>query len=123
MVYIREAHASDEWPLGDIVSIKQHKTLKERINAAKELTNDFGFNIRTVVDTMDNNFEKQFLAWPEQYYFFRGHEFLTHSVLENEFAYARELIRPYLFSLTGKQETPLPPEKLPVISEVPITRY
>mmetsp|Transcript_139231 Transcript_139231/g.445026 ORF Transcript_139231/g.445026 Transcript_139231/m.445026 type:complete len:98 (+) Transcript_139231:1671-1964(+) len=43
-VYTLEAHAVDEWPIsssrynpsGQVVSISQHKTLEERIRAAKK---------------------------------------------------------------------------------------
>ena len=35
-VYVMEAHASDEWPLGGARSpVAQHKTLQDRISAAK----------------------------------------------------------------------------------------
>ena len=35
-VYVMEAHAQDEWPLGAERSVvKQHKTLKERVSAAR----------------------------------------------------------------------------------------
>jgi len=36
MVYIKEAHAIDEWPLGNHCVVKQHKSLEERINIAKK---------------------------------------------------------------------------------------
>src|SRR5205823_8005355 len=37
MIQIREAHASDVWPIGNIVDIKEHRTLEERLTAAREM--------------------------------------------------------------------------------------
>eukprot|EP01023_Acetabularia_acetabulum_P061788 TRINITY_DN75152_c0_g1_i1.p2 TRINITY_DN75152_c0_g1~~TRINITY_DN75152_c0_g1_i1.p2 ORF type:complete len:109 (-),score=5.61 TRINITY_DN75152_c0_g1_i1:9-335(-) len=96
MIYIREAHASVEWPLGNIISVEQHKTLQDRIIAAKELTNELGFKITTVVDAMDNNFNKSFQAWPERYYIFSGYEFKSISDPANEFGFDRLSLRTQL---------------------------
>jgi len=44
MIYITEAHASDEWPVGEKVSIcTQPITLQERINFAKKLQKETKF--------------------------------------------------------------------------------
>lgn len=37
LVYIAEAHASDEWPLGRHVRIRQHRALEDRVAAAEGL--------------------------------------------------------------------------------------
>lgn len=65
MVYIREAHASDVWPLGHHVDIPNHKTIEDRKKAAEKLNKD---NIEILLDTMDNTFDNTFAAWPERYY-------------------------------------------------------
>eukprot|EP01093_Parvamoeba_rugata_P008432 TRINITY_DN24003_c0_g1_i1.p2 TRINITY_DN24003_c0_g1~~TRINITY_DN24003_c0_g1_i1.p2 ORF type:complete len:123 (-),score=5.64 TRINITY_DN24003_c0_g1_i1:71-439(-) len=65
-VYIREAHAADEWPLGDIVCIKQHTSIEERIAAAQQLR-DSGYTLPLVVDSMENQVESSYAAWPERY--------------------------------------------------------
>jgi len=36
-VYIMEAHATDQWPLGRFSKRPQHKTLQDRIDAAINL--------------------------------------------------------------------------------------
>mmetsp|Transcript_45056 Transcript_45056/g.68951 ORF Transcript_45056/g.68951 Transcript_45056/m.68951 type:complete len:141 (+) Transcript_45056:529-951(+) len=125
MVYIREAHASDQWPLGNIVSIEQHKDLQSRIAAAKNLEENFDFKMKIVVDNMDNQFNKQFLAWPERYYFFRGHHFSKISLPANEFGFDRLELRKNLYIGTatceeGEELPPLPAAKYPVFSDVPI---
>ena len=37
MIQIREAHASDVWPIGNIIDVKEHRTLSDHLVAAKEM--------------------------------------------------------------------------------------
>ncbi|CAB5348598.1 unnamed protein product [Rhizophagus irregularis] len=37
MIQIRKAHASDVWPIGNIVEVKEHRTLEERLTAARKM--------------------------------------------------------------------------------------
>ena len=69
IVYIMEAHASDEWPIGDLdpgVAINQHRSIEERIEAAKMFQKKYSLspNIDFLVDTMDNSFNSMFESWP-----------------------------------------------------------
>ena len=68
VVYVMEAHAAQEWPMGTIrSSIGQHRTIQERIAAANahRTKNITLLNFPFVVDTMENVFYKKFGAWPE----------------------------------------------------------
>jgi len=67
-VYISEAHAVDEWKLGNKICIKQHKTLEERIEAAKSFVKDFDFQLPMVVDGMMNQFDKTYAVWPDRFF-------------------------------------------------------
>lgn len=67
-VYIREAHANDEWPLGDKFSWRQHRTLEERTELAKLFKQNMDYKLPMYVDLMENTFERVFAAWPERYY-------------------------------------------------------
>jgi len=68
-VYITEAHARDEWPVGKTVSFcDQPKTLSERLALANSLKNDIDFPLPVVVDGMENKFMKTFAAWPFRYF-------------------------------------------------------
>jgi hypothetical protein len=67
-VYLFEAHATDEWPLGDAVVINQHQTLDDRIAAAKLLQDKYHAECEIYVDSMGNAFNKAFFAWPERFY-------------------------------------------------------
>jgi Iodothyronine deiodinase len=66
ILYSSEAHASDEWPLGTLVEIRQHRTLEERIAAAKLAAAETP--IKVLVDTMTNDFEIKMGSWPERYF-------------------------------------------------------
>lgn len=67
-VYILEAHADDEWKLGNQVRINQHKSIKDRVQAARKFQDENGIKIPMLVDTMDNAFNKEFAAWPTRFY-------------------------------------------------------
>jgi len=67
-VYISEAHATDEWPLGNLVKIPQHKSLDDRITAALMFQKENQYQPPLVVDTMDNSFNSCYAAWPERGY-------------------------------------------------------
>jgi hypothetical protein len=65
-VYISEAHATNEWPLGRRVCIAQHETIEERIAAAQSYRSDMAAKVPMVVDTMSNSFNSQYNVWPER---------------------------------------------------------
>jgi len=65
-VYISEAHACDEWPLGQFVCIPQHKTLEQRMDAAKKYLRETQCKAPMVVDLLEDNFNQLFAAWPER---------------------------------------------------------
>jgi len=67
-VYIEEAHADDEWPLSKEFKIKQHKTKEERVTAAQRMVGEFGSEIAVLVDSMANDFNRQFSVWPERWF-------------------------------------------------------
>lgn len=110
LIYIQEAHAIDEWPIasarmsrvglgpptaegaggsssgvkaaGAPVSIAQHKSLAERLAAARSFVADYGVPLRipesapaaavvtVVCDDISNGFQNAFAAWPIRWYAF-----------------------------------------------------
>jgi len=72
VIYISEAHPMDYWPLGKHVQIAQHKTVEDRIEAAKFYTKNFGLELPIVIDTMDNDFDKVYASWPERFYIIKS---------------------------------------------------
>ncbi|GES84204.1 type I iodothyronine deiodinase-like [Rhizophagus clarus] len=68
MIQIREAHTSDVWPIGNIVEVKEHRTLEKRLAAARKMIEGTQLNIPVLVDTIDNNFLKLYSPWPFRFF-------------------------------------------------------
>ena len=68
-VYITEAHPSDGWAINanKYSYLKQHKTIEERVSAAKML-DESGIPCPVVMDTMDNESLNQYGSFPEALY-------------------------------------------------------
>lgn len=72
LVYIAEAHASDEWPInstrlgGPGNALAQHKTLEDRRAAARRLRAALPClaNVETHLDGMDDAHMRAYAAWP-----------------------------------------------------------
>lgn len=68
VIYIAEAHASDEWPVGDPLKIMQPRSTLERAAIASKFKKDYSFLLPMLVDTVDNEYEQTFSAWPIRFY-------------------------------------------------------
>jgi hypothetical protein len=68
MIQIREAHASDVWPIGNIVDVKEHRTLEERLAAARNMVEATHLEIPVLADTMDNTFLNLYSPWPFRFF-------------------------------------------------------
>ena len=72
MVYVREAHAFDEWRMGQNevvgVSVMQPTTLRERRVAAQQLCSTMSVTMPMVVDDLDDSVSTDYGAWPERLY-------------------------------------------------------
>jgi len=69
LVYIEEAHANDEWPVGSkLYDYPQAKTLEQRQQAAKDMRDDLGVKLPIVLDSVDNLFSKDYCPWPFRFY-------------------------------------------------------
>ncbi|CAG8580994.1 13213_t:CDS:2 [Ambispora gerdemannii] len=68
MIQIREAHASDVWPIGNIVDVKEHRTLADRLAAAHEMVRATRLEIPVLADTMDDTFLKLYAPWPFRFF-------------------------------------------------------
>ncbi len=71
-VYIREAHPTDEWQMGDNekegVCYPQPKTLAQRVAIASDFVRRFDYRIPVLVDPMDNRADAVYAGWPERFY-------------------------------------------------------
>jgi len=95
-VYIAEAHAMDEWPLGTKVCLPQHKTIEERLTVARIFRDTYGFKIPILVDTIDNNFDSLYASWPERFYIIEDGKMELIGSPTLEFGYDRESVRRWL---------------------------
>jgi thyroxine 5-deiodinase len=90
--YTRQAHANDEWPLGDKFSWRQHRTLEERTELAKLFKQDMQYQLPMYVDLMDNTFERVFAAWPERYYIVLNGKVMYKSMPRDESMHFDEVV-------------------------------
>lgn len=67
-VYIVEAHAIDEWPVGDPLKVTQPKTIAERCGVARAFVGEYKLKFPMVVDQINNNFSDKFAGWPVRFY-------------------------------------------------------
>ena len=68
-VYILEAHACDEWPVGNrTIQLEQHKTIASKIAAAKLLQDKYPINCHVVVDSEEDTFVNVFCSWPFRFW-------------------------------------------------------
>ena len=67
-VYIAEAHAQDEWPIGSKrYQLNQHKSLEDRAAASRQQM-DVPWPV--FLDGMDDKFLHTYGAWPTRFYIF-----------------------------------------------------
>jgi len=72
-VYITEAHAADEWPVGARISFtNQTRSVEERRVLATRFATDFGLSFPLLIDSMANGFMDAFAAWPMRFYIVKG---------------------------------------------------
>uniref|UniRef100_A0A7N4V516 Iodothyronine deiodinase n=2 Tax=Sarcophilus harrisii TaxID=9305 RepID=A0A7N4V516_SARHA len=67
IIYIEEAHAADGWAFANNIEIRQHRTLRERMEASWRLR-DKKPMCPVVLDTMDNLTSRSYAALPERFY-------------------------------------------------------
>lgn len=105
-VYISEAHAVDEWPLGNKYCVKQPRDMETRLTIAKEFVENFNFKIPMLVDTMDNQFDLLFASWPERFYIVRNNKLEHVGEPTDEFGFNRTLLEPLLRTLLHATSLP-----------------
>ena len=70
VIYLAEAHAADEWPMGDHVVLDQPKVIEERLGNARAFMEGAALAppLAVFVDSMSNDFLRLFSAHPERYF-------------------------------------------------------
>jgi hypothetical protein len=68
-VYIEEAHAVDEWPIGSRLAYKQPKTTTARRQVARDCIADLQYRIPVLLDAPPENlFGQCYAPWPVRFY-------------------------------------------------------
>ena len=71
-LYIKEAHPTDEWQVdsneGDDVCYLQPRSIEQRRAIANDFIERYAYGLAMVLDTMDNEAEEAYAAWPERLY-------------------------------------------------------
>ena len=72
LVYVREAHAADEWVMPDNdargLIVQQPVTDEERASAARCCVGDFLLTMPTAVDRVDDAVCRTYGGWPDRMY-------------------------------------------------------
>lgn len=72
-VYIKEAHARDEWRLDGSVDLLQPRTTTERVRVARQFQTALQWQTPILVDPPeDEQFERLFAPWPIRFYIVQG---------------------------------------------------
>lgn len=93
-VYIAEAHARDQWPVGKTIScVDQPTLLADRLRHAEEFRKNFKLEMPMLVDNMENTFHTTYGAWPFRFYIIdQGRLVLKAEPNETTFAYDMDTI-------------------------------
>lgn len=68
-IYIAEAHARDQWPVGKTIScVDQPTTLEQRLENARQCKKNFNYEMPMLVDNMENKFHNTYGSWPFRFY-------------------------------------------------------
>ncbi|CAF1113626.1 unnamed protein product [Adineta ricciae] len=94
-VYIEEAHASDEWPIGSRVCYTQPKCDADRIGIALDFIKATDYRIPLLIDpvSLGNPFSKEYNPWPIRFYVVDGKKRLSYIAAPIAGSYPLELIR------------------------------
>uniref|UniRef100_A0AAR2L8L8 Iodothyronine deiodinase n=3 Tax=Pygocentrus nattereri TaxID=42514 RepID=A0AAR2L8L8_PYGNA len=98
VIYIAEAHATDGWAFANNVDINQHRSLQERLTAAKSLIKENPL-CPVVVDEMNDITASRYGALPERLYVLQGGK-VIYKGGKGPWGYSPEEVRKVLQKMT-----------------------
>lgn len=105
-VYLCEAHAQDEWPVGDkfagVPTFQQHKTVEERSAAALAFIADYKWTYPMYLDTLSNDVVERLGAWPVRLYIIRDGKMAFMARPTHEYTYSVNDLRQALLANLGQ---------------------
>ena len=69
-IYIEEAHALDEWPIGSRIAYAQPKSDADRLSIVRDFITATGYRLPMLVDPVSrgNPFSRLYAPWPIRFY-------------------------------------------------------
>ncbi|CAF1207716.1 unnamed protein product [Adineta steineri] len=94
-IYIEEAHAADEWPIGSRICYVQPKTDVDRINIANDFIQVTEYRLPLLIDPVSRNnpFSQVYNPWPIRFYVIDGMMKFSYIAQPIEGSYPLELIK------------------------------
>lgn len=95
-IYILEAHFVEEkkgpdgkieltgWPIGRAYRYPQHKTIDDRVEMAETFITQYDWTIPTYLDTMSNDFNRIYSAWPDRAFVIHEGKVVYMSTVDSE---------------------------------------
>lgn len=118
MVYVREAHASDEWVTPDNVkdgiSVPQPRTDAERRAAAGACLGRCGATMPAVVDGVDDAVGRLYGAWPDRMYVLDAEGVVLYRGEPGPFGFLPEEVEAVLRRLEREEGPSSPPPEIAV---------
>jgi len=104
-IYIVEAHAIDEWPVGDPLIINQPISINERCGIAREFVREYKLRFTLLVDNMKNDFSEKFAAWPVRFFVLHKQKiiFKAHPDQQNTYDTIPPLLDKFLGDFVNQQ--------------------
>lgn len=101
MVYIAEAHAADEWPVGGSIVVDQPRSLEARRQACKQFCDMFQLQdtpLKVMIDNPENGdgVDAEFALWPTRFYVIEGGEVRLKAEPSSEHEYSLDVISHFL---------------------------
>ena len=72
------------WPIGRKYEYPQHKNSEDRIQMANQFIKEYNWPIPTYIDSMDNDFNNQYAAWPDRAYLIYDNKLLYFSKINTD---------------------------------------
>lgn len=125
LVYVREAHALDEWVtkdnVADGIEVRQPAALDARCDAAAAMCGRLDVTIPAVADTLDDRVSALYGAWPDRLYVLDEAGVVVHKAAVGPFGFKPEDVRQVLMSRWGLELSPTQyvPMKLPTPATAP----
>jgi hypothetical protein len=105
LVYVREAHAADEWTMPDNEArglvVAQPTTLDQRAAAARECVGDYVLSMTTVVDGVDDRVSTIYGGWPDRLYVIAADGRIAYQGGPGPFGFKPDEVRAFLRSEYG----------------------